>query len=120
MAKIVMSNDDRGEMQYFNLCVKKFLQDNHGTEDDDVIKFGQCINSKTVTPYLVAMDDSSCEIVAFNKDNKERYFRLDIDSNLNVQGVRRLKKESSLSEEGQSILDNLRNPGSPISVSQVR
>lgn len=114
MAKIVIDDDSTGEDTLFNLRVKLFLQANLDSESKSISHFRQCINSTDTQMYMASInsDDSYCEILAF-KDNKERYFRLGIDDNMHITGIKQIKTEQALSEEGKMVLDFHRSGGSP-------
>jgi hypothetical protein len=115
MASIVIDDDQAGEDRLFNLRVKLYLQENSGLESKSISNFRQCINSPTTKMYLASLNDDSCEIIAFNKDGKERYFKLDTDPNMHIKGIKQIKTEEGLSNEGKMVLDFHRDGGSPTS-----
>ncbi len=112
MAKIITDNDQSGEAKFFNLAVKNFLQQHRGKDDKAITQLQQCINSESAQVYLATLGEAYCELIAINKDGKERYFKLDLDENFQVQNVNKLN-ESSLSSEGHVFLEHIRAGGSP-------
>lgn len=116
MAQIIIDDSDiAGEDRLFNLRVKLFLQENLDAESKSISNFRQCINSDSTQMYLASInaDEAYCEIIAFNKDKKERYFKLEIDHNMHIQKIKQIKGEEALSPEGKMILDFHRSGDSP-------